>query len=283
MESKDWHSAFCGATEWELKQNKRDLSYNNEFVLSKRGLRMDMLVIKKERKTDIKNEIGKLFKKHNIIEFKRKKGALTIDQYYKVNGYACLYKGLGKTVNEIPADELTVTFIREAYPRELFRMLESSGVVITERYKGIYYLTGNVVFDTQVIVTSRIDGEKHPGLKVLSSDAKEEDVVRFIREAELAEEPGDLQNVDAILQVSVLANQELYERIKRRDSKMCQALRDLMKEEIAEEVTKGRADEKLIDIKNLMKTMKWTAAQAMKALKIPVADQRKYSAMLKAK
>ena len=64
---------------------------------------------------------------------------------------------------------------------------------------------------------------------------------------------------------------------------MCQALRDLMKEEIAEEVTKGRADEKLIDIKNLMKTMKWTAAQAMKALKIPVADQRKYSAMLKAK
>ena len=64
---------------------------------------------------------------------------------------------------------------------------------------------------------------------------------------------------------------------------MCQALRELMKEEIAEEVTKGRADEKLIDIKKLMKTMKWTAAQAMKALEIPAADQRKYSAMLKVK
>ena len=48
---------------------------------------------------------------------------------------------------------------------------------------------------------------------------------------------------------------------------MCQALRELMKDEIAEEiakeVTKGRADEKLVDIKELMKNMKLTAEQAM--------------------
>ena len=54
----------------------------------------------------------------------------------------------------------------------------------------------------------------------------------------------------------------------------------VMKDEIAEEVTKGRADEKLVDIRELMKNIKLTAEQTMNALGIPVADQSKYSAML---
>lgn len=44
--------------------------------------------------------------------------------------------------------------------------------------------------------------------------------------------------VDAVLQVSVSANAELYERI-RRDDRMCQALRELMKDEIREELDKA--------------------------------------------
>ena len=193
--------------------------------------------------------------------------------------YGCLYKALGEHVNEIPAEELTLTMIREACPRELFKILEGSGVVIVEKYKGIYYLTGKVLFDTQIIVTGAMDGKKHPGLKILSKNAKEEDVRTFLQEAKQTKEPGERNNIDAVLQVSVSENADLFEKI-RRDEKMCQALRELMKEEIAEEVTKGRTDEKLVDIKELMKNMKLTAEQAMNALGISVADQSKYSAML---
>ncbi len=82
-----------------------------------------------------------------------------------------------------------------------------------------------------------------------------------------------------MLQVSVSANKELYEDIKRRDKDMCQAMKELMKEEIAEEIE----NEKLIDIKKMMKNLKLSAKEAMKALEIPAADQRRYSAMLKAK
>ena len=116
---------------------------------------------------------------------------------------------------------------------------------------------------------------KHPGLKILSKNAKEDDVRTFLQEAELAKEPGERNNIDAVLQVSVSENAELFEKI-RRDEKMCQALRELMKEEIAEE----RDDEKVIDIKNLMDTMGWTAIQAMNALKISETDQIRYSAKL---
>ena len=65
---------------------------------------------------------------------------------------------------------------------------------------------------------------------------------------------------------------------------MCQALKELMKDEIAEERAEERAeataDTNLGNIRQLMKNMKWTAEQAMKALGISVADQAKYSAML---
>ena len=275
MEKNHWHPAFCGATEWELKDNRDDLEFDPEHQLSKEPLRMDMLVIKKDPKVSIKNEIGSIFKQHNVVEFKGIGDELSRDDYYKAIGYAALYKGLGKHVNEIPAEEITLTLIREAHPRELFKMLEGYGVSASEKYKGIYYLTGNTVFDTQIIVTRELDGNKHASLKILSKNAQESDVRKFLEEAKLAKEPGDLQNIDAVLQVSVSANRELYEEV-RRDEKMCQALKELMKDEIAEE----RAEEKLIDIKNLMNTMKWTASQAMQALKIPEADQTKYSAML---
>ena len=57
---------------------------------------------------------------------------------------------------------------------------------------------------------------------------------------------------------------------------MCQALKELMKDEIEEE----KRDTVLGNIKELMKNMKWTEKQAMEALGIPDADQSKYSAML---
>ena len=89
-----------------------------------------------------------------------------------------------------------------------------------------------------------------------------------------------MQNIDAVLQVSVSANKKLYEDIKRRDKDMCQALKDLMKDEIAEERAEATTDTNLGNIKELMKNMKWTAEQAMKALGFSEADCSKYFALL---
>ena len=274
MTNHHWHPAFCGATEWEFKQNRDDLTFEPEHLLSKEPLRMDMLIIKKSPNAVIQNEIGKIFRQHNVVEFKGSGDSLNIDDYHKVIGYACLYKSLGKHVDEISADEVTATIMREAYPKELFRVLKKSKIDIKEQYPGIYYLTGNVMFRTQIIVTRQL-GEKHAGLKILSEKAKETDIRNFLREAKQAKEPGDLQNIDAVLQVSKSANAKLYDEI-RRGAKMYDALKDLMKDEIAEEVEAKRTD----DIKKLMKNMKWTAEQAMKALGISKKDQARYMTML---
>lgn len=136
-----------------------------------------------------------------------------------------------------------------------------------------------MLFDTQIVVTGQLSRETHSGLRILSRNAREEDVRAFINRAALLTEPGDRDNVEAVLQVSISANGKVYDEV-RRDFGMCEALRELMREEIEEEKTKSRENAILVSIRNLMDSMKWTAEQAMNALKLPMNDRVKYVSKL---
>ena len=59
---------------------------------------------------------------------------ITIDDYYKTMAYAYLYKALGKTVDEIKADQLTVTMVRDVHPDTLFAKIRENGGVTEEQY-----------------------------------------------------------------------------------------------------------------------------------------------------
>ena len=276
-----WHPGFYGAAELEFLSNKGDLEFQREYNLSKEPIRMDLLIIKKLADVRIKNELGHIFKKYNVVEYKSPDDALSIDDYYKTVGYACLYKGLGETVDQIPADELTISIFRESYPREMFEAMKNLGMEIKEYYPGIYYISGKqILFDTQIVVTKQLDKETHRTLRVLSKHVREEDVRAFVERAAKISEPGDRNNVDAVLQVSVSANKELYEAIRRCDKVMCEALRELMKEDFEKQERETKQETLLEAIRNLMETMKCSADQAMAALKIPEADKRKYIAKL---
>ena len=275
--SIQWHPGFYGAAELEFISNKGDLEFQREFNLSKEPLRMDLLIIKKLSDVRLENEIGHIFKKYNVVEYKNPDDALTIDDYYKTVGYACLYKGLGETVDEIPAGELTISIFRESYPREMFQTMKNLGLEIEEHSPGIYYITGKqALFDTQIVVTRRLDKDTHRTLRVLSKNVKEEDVRAFVERMTQISEPGTKNNINAVLQVSVSANKEIYEAIRRCDKVMCDALRELMKEDFEEK----EQETLLKTIRNLMDSMKWTAEQAMSAMKIPDADRGKYIAKL---
>ncbi len=54
--------------------------------------RLTVRVVKVKKDCKIKNEIGKIFRKHNIFEYKSPKDELNIDTFYKAVAYACLYK-----------------------------------------------------------------------------------------------------------------------------------------------------------------------------------------------
>ena len=99
-------------------------------------------------------------------------------------------------------------------------------------------------------------------------------------------------DVDAVLQASISANYELYKEI-RSEYVMCDALRELMKDEIeatvnkqvkeqvekkVKEQVKMKVEEKVNEkinetkleaVQNIMKTLKLSVEQAMDALMIP--------------
>ena len=133
-------------------------------------------------------------------------------------------------------------------------------------------------------MTSELDPQLHSSLRILTKRAEETDVENFLQMARGFTEPGDRHNADAILQLSVSANREVYEEIKRRDPVMCEALRDLMKEEIENEVqekSQQAVDVSLIAaVKNLMKKTGWDASKAMEYIGIPATDQMRYASRL---
>jgi hypothetical protein len=239
LEDKNyWHPAFCGATELEFRDNKGDLEFQREYNLSKEPLRIDLLVVKKIGSAEIKNEIGRIFKEHNILEYKSPGDGMSIDDYFKGLSYACLYKSLGNSVDAIPAEEITVSLFREERPEKMFESLKKLGATIEEKFLGVYHVKGVIVFDTQIIVTRELDSETHSSLRILSRNAEEDDARRFLGETESFNTQGDKENAEAILQVSVSANRELYKKLKE-EYIMCQALQELMKDEIDEKINES--------------------------------------------
>ena len=279
-----WHPGFCSAMELEFLQYKDLLDFNREFPLSKEPLRIDLLMIKKIKDVVLDIDIGRLFKTYNIIEYKSPKDGLTIDDYIKTVGYAYLYKGLGATVDAVPLSELTATIVRDTEPTELFKKFQSEGGSIEEKYPGVYYINGVVSIPTQFILTSSLSKDFHVCLRVLSNKASEDDIKRFIEIANTFTEPIDKQNADAVMNVSINANREVYDKIRKENPFMCQALRELMKDEIQEQIKAERQDaadsSRVTDIKNLMKKLGLDAKAAMEALNISAADQLRYLAML---
>ena len=133
-------------------------------------------------------------------------------------------------------------------------------------------------------MTSSLSKDFHVCLRVLSNKATEEDIKRFIEMTSEFTEPIDKENADAVMHVSINANREVYNKIREENPFMCQALRELMKDEIQEEIKAAEekaVDEKLItSIKNLMKKFGMDAKTVMEGMGISAADQLRYMAML---
>ena len=65
-----WHEPFQEVLQLELNQYKDSLRFDNDHRLSEEALRMDVVVIKKDKDVQIDKNIGKVFKGTNIFEYK---------------------------------------------------------------------------------------------------------------------------------------------------------------------------------------------------------------------
>ena len=238
-----WHPGFVAAINLELAENRGDLIYEKEYNLNTKPLEIDLLVIKKDKDVQISNEIGRMFKGHNILEYRSPEDRMDIDFFYKAGAYASLYKAYGETVDERKAEDITVSLVREAKPDGLFRYFREHKVEVSNPYPGIYYVLDGVLFFTQVIVTRELDGKTHGWLKSLSDKLKKQEMEALLNRARSLSGKLDRELADAVLEVSVKANREIVEELKG-DEAMCQALLEIMEPEIKQIVRQATEKER---------------------------------------
>jgi hypothetical protein len=260
-----WHPGFVAAMDLELSANRKDLIYEKEYNLNTKPLEIDLLVIKKESHVQIENEIGCLFRGHNIMEYKSPEDQLNIDTFYKAGAYASLYKSYGKTVDNRKADDITVSIVRETRPNRLFQYFKEHDIHMESPFPGIYYILDGVLFPTQLIVTGELEGSNHMWLKSLSGRLKKQELKSLLERIDRLTFDFDRKLADAVLEVSIRANQETVEELKG-DEKMCQALLEIMEPEI-NEITE-KAVKKAVD-----KVSKETAERVSKETAERVAKE----------
>ena len=144
-EKIQWHPAFDAALQIEFGDEAKYLEFDPEHLISKKPMQIDVLV-KNEKHVKLKKNIGRIFRQYNIIEYKSPEDDLDIDDFYKTYAYACLYKSDTETVDLIPADELTITFVCYHYPRNMLLQAATRPEVFSGTDdSGIYYLIGDAI------------------------------------------------------------------------------------------------------------------------------------------
>ena len=229
QELTQWHPGFCSAVRLELWDNREDLEYTNEYNLNRKPLQIDLLVIKKDKHVQMSNEIGTLFREHNIMEYKSPEDELNIDVYFKGLAYACLYKAAGRYVDEIAAEEITITFVRDRKPVKLLRQLAQKNRRVELVAPGIYYIR-EPWFPVQIIVTSQLDKEGYVCLRSLTEHLTKIDAQHLVYQIRGLQYKDEKEFADSVLQVAMSANKETFDKLKE-DSSMCEALMELMRPE----------------------------------------------------
>ena len=117
--------------------------------------------------------------------------------------------------------------------------MQELGAVIEEKYSGVYYVNGIINIPVQIVVIGELERDLYASLKILVNKADKETIKKFLSDTGNIKTKAERENIDALLQVSVSANREIYEEI-RRESPMCEALRELMKDDIDQAVEQAK-------------------------------------------
>jgi len=157
-----WHDPFFKGL--KLVLHEYPLEFEKEYQLSEESLKVDV-VVKKEKDIQIDKDIGKIFKSHNLFEFKSEKDTFSIWDYSKIIGYAGLYSSFRKVLTT----DITISIVLTIFPRKLVDFLEiERHLTIQYIGDGIHYIKGDI-FPIQILESKKLSSENLI-LKHLRSD-----------------------------------------------------------------------------------------------------------------
>jgi hypothetical protein len=204
----DWHSAFFDAVQMELAQDRDKLQFEREHPLNVEPLRPDVLIIKKPPNAVLHQKFAQFFRGHNIFEFKSPEDSLSVSDYMKTFSYPCVYQ---QEAN-ISYTDLTLTLVRDSYPRELLKYLTTElKREIEKKSSGIFIVKGEM-FPIQVLVSRRLPEVENIWLKNLNKGKFDIGTLQKMRA--LKRDVGKGINTGAYFSVLFAAKENLLEEVE---------------------------------------------------------------------
>jgi len=184
-----WHGAHFEALQLELHEYLDALSFKKEYELSKEALRMNTLIIKKTKDVEIAKNIGRIFRNHNIVEYKSETDNFTLWDYNKILGYAFIYSAFEK----VQMSDITISISLTIYPREFIKTLENRSMAVKNSENGIYLIVGDIV-PIQILESKNLSEEENLFLRNLRSNLSGADMQKTL-ETYKERKPLDDKNV----------------------------------------------------------------------------------------
>lgn len=220
-----WHPAFYAGMQIELQEDAGRLEFKAEHALGSEPVRADLLIIKKTDDRPLKKTIGKIFRTHNIVEYKSPGHSLTIDAFYKACGYVNLYKAVTGGADEVRITDMTLTLVCSCYPGKLISHLEKvRGYSIREGAPGVYYVNGDVI-PIQIVLVRRLPEEESRWLRSLTNRMTEKEEISRLLENYEGHKADPLYRT--VMDLVVRANWKRFEEVR---TEMCDALVELMED-----------------------------------------------------
>jgi hypothetical protein len=174
---------------------------------------MDVLIIKNETDVVIDKNIASVFRRHNIVEYKSPDDYVSVDDFYKVYGYACFYKSLTK----IDIADISLTFVETKHPRELIKHLrEVCNYTVTEKWDGIHIVEGNLL-PIQIIETKNLPVTDNIWLKNLSNDldvTSMDSIIAVPKDSvALSNKRGKAAQIKAYINALLQANTQIFQEV----------------------------------------------------------------------
>ena len=234
-----WHPAFYAGIQIELEEERDKLIFENEHQLSTKPLGVDVVIIKKLPGIQIQKNLGRIFRGHNIVEYKGPGDSFSIDDFYKVYGYACIYKADTAKNNEIKAEDITLTFAVTHFPREMLKEIQRTrNLQVVKVDEGIYHISGDM-FPIQIIHTTKLSKENNFWLKNLTNDLKKKEDAEYLLKRYSEKKQENLYQ--SVMDIIVKANLELFEEV----DDMCDALMEIVKPKVEAKVQAAREEVKI--------------------------------------
>ena len=231
-----WHPAFYAGIQIEFEAERDKLIFENEHQLGTRPKQIDVLIIKNNSKAPIQKNIGRIFRTHNIIEYKAPGDYLSIDDFYLVYAYACMYKADVSKIDSIPAGEITLSFVCHSFPHKLIKHLQLIRNYGFEKQEdGVYYVKGDF-FPIQIIHTKELPIEENLWLRNLTDTLESRNDILTL----MTEYSTKMENnlYSSVMEIIIQANEEKFEEVDI----VCDSLKRIILEQNREAYEKEKQE-----------------------------------------